>query len=221
MTKLKYYYDLLSQPSRALWMAMKLSNIPFEEKPVSIKSGDLRTKEFKEINRFQKVPCIVDGDFKLAESVAILRYLDGLGLLSEQLYPKNLKERARVDEYLEWQHLNTRLNGFMYFQHLLRPLFAGKEVIPQRLQTLEGHFQKTLDNIENIWLKSSKYIASDKNLTIADIFAACEIEQPIITGLDAFKNRPKLVEWMNRVKEETKSVYEPAHVDARKFKKIL
>ena len=32
------------------------------------------TEDFKvNINRFQKVPCIIDDGFKLAESVAILR----------------------------------------------------------------------------------------------------------------------------------------------------
>lgn len=36
--------------------------------------GEHLTEDYKrDINRFQRVPCIIDGDFKLAESVAILR----------------------------------------------------------------------------------------------------------------------------------------------------
>lgn len=31
------------------------------------------TDEYKKINRFQKVPAIVDGDFHLAETIAIVR----------------------------------------------------------------------------------------------------------------------------------------------------
>lgn len=31
-------------------------------------------------------------------------------------YPVELKERARVDEYNNWQHLNLRANGSMLFQ---------------------------------------------------------------------------------------------------------
>lgn len=31
-------------------------------------------------------------------------------------YPTELKERARVDEYNNWQHLNLRGNGSMLFQ---------------------------------------------------------------------------------------------------------
>ncbi len=31
-------------------------------------------------------------------------------------YPTELTERARVDEYNNWQHLNLRANGSMLFQ---------------------------------------------------------------------------------------------------------
>ena len=34
-----------------------------------------------------------------------------------------------------------------------------------------------LDQIENIWLKNSDYLVGN-TLSIADIFGACEIEQP-------------------------------------------
>lgn len=36
---LKYYFDLLSQPSRAVFILLKLNNIPFEPHPVALKEG--------------------------------------------------------------------------------------------------------------------------------------------------------------------------------------
>ncbi|KAJ8915163.1 hypothetical protein NQ315_000415 [Exocentrus adspersus] len=36
---LKYYYDLLSQPSRALYIFLKLANIPFDAYPVDLRQG--------------------------------------------------------------------------------------------------------------------------------------------------------------------------------------
>lgn len=39
MTKLKYYYNLLSQPSRALYMFMKKAEIPFEGKVIDLMKG--------------------------------------------------------------------------------------------------------------------------------------------------------------------------------------
>lgn len=36
---LKYYFDLLSQPSRAVYILLKLNNIPFEANPVAMRQG--------------------------------------------------------------------------------------------------------------------------------------------------------------------------------------
>ena len=37
---LKYYYDLMSQPSRAVYMFLRLNNIPYEDKPVALRKGE-------------------------------------------------------------------------------------------------------------------------------------------------------------------------------------
>lgn len=50
-------------------------------------------------------------------SVAILRYLCREHEAATHLYPKDSKLQAKVDEYLEWQHVNTRLSCAMFFQH--------------------------------------------------------------------------------------------------------
>ena len=50
-------------------------------------------------------------------SVAILRYLARDRKVAEHWYPSDLKKQAKVDEYLEWQHLNTRLFCAMFFRH--------------------------------------------------------------------------------------------------------
>lgn len=71
---LKFYFDLLSQPSRALYILFKMTKLPYESIPVALRNGAHLTDEFKnDVNRFQKVPCIIDDGFKLSESVAILR----------------------------------------------------------------------------------------------------------------------------------------------------
>lgn len=47
----------------------------------------------------------MDNDFKLAESIAIYRYLASEHKIADNWYPKDSKKRAKVDEYLEWQHV--------------------------------------------------------------------------------------------------------------------
>lgn len=50
-------------------------------------------------------------------SIAIVRYLAREFNIAEKWYPKDSKQQARVDEFLEWQHLNIRLFGSMIFRH--------------------------------------------------------------------------------------------------------
>lgn len=133
------------------------------------------------INRFRRIPCINDNGFKLAESVAILRYLtrENENIVADHWYPRDSKARARVDEYLEWQHLNTRLHCSAYFWlKWLLPTFRGRVISESRLAIAKSEMEATLDVIENVWLKSKeqKFIAGDQ-ISIADLLAVCELEE--------------------------------------------
>jgi glutathione S-transferase len=63
----------------------------------------------------QIIDWIVEKIFSL--SVGILRYLCREKNVPDHWYPKDSKQQAKVDEYLEWQHLDTRLSCAMYFQY--------------------------------------------------------------------------------------------------------
>lgn len=132
--------------------------------------------EFKKVNRFQKVPCIDDQGFKLSESVAILRYLAREKLVPEHWYPKESKSQARIDEYLEWQHLNMRLAGSSLFRTKWIPLVTGDKPDQNRVEEAVNSVNEALDQIEQNWLQPSKYLVANK-ITIADLLAITEVEQ--------------------------------------------
>jgi glutathione S-transferase len=52
--------------------------------------------------RTRRVPCLVDGDFVLAESSAIAEYLDERFPAGTSLFPKDLHERAVAREVMAW-----------------------------------------------------------------------------------------------------------------------
>ncbi|XP_047106665.1 glutathione S-transferase theta-1-like [Schistocerca piceifrons] len=112
---LKVYYDLISQPSRALLLFLLTNDIPFEAQEVKLLQGEQFGEEFSKLNPMKKVPMIIDGDFTLTESVGILRYLSRERNVPDHWYPADSKRQARVDEYLEWQHTNTRSHCSLYF----------------------------------------------------------------------------------------------------------
>ena len=105
---MRVFADMLSQPARAVTIFCCAAGIPHEVVRVRVGRGDTRTPEFVKINPRMRVPVIVDGDFILTESVAILRYLAREKGVEDHWYPGNTRDQARVDEYMEWQHLNIR-----------------------------------------------------------------------------------------------------------------
>ncbi|XP_061393130.1 glutathione S-transferase theta-1-like [Musca vetustissima] len=212
MSKVKYFYDLLSQPSRALWIALQMGKIPYEDCPVALRKLEQRTEAFKKINRFQKVPCIVDGDFHLSESVAILRYLSDKGLFCEKLYPKDIKERARVDEFLEWQHLSIRYGCAFYFARLWLYPMRGMAEKPtaEEAAKFRKEMETHLKYLETMWLNDRKFVSGNA-LTVADLFGACEIEQTKICNYDVTKKFPKITDWLARVREESNPFYDEGH----------
>ncbi|KAH8400748.1 hypothetical protein KR009_000740 [Drosophila setifemur] len=230
---IKYYYDFLSQPSRALWIGMKLSKTPFEDCPVALRKQEQLSDEYKKINRFQKVPAIVDGNFQLGESVSIIRleqtflitedrtiflgylpssYLSDKGVFSEELYPKSVEGRARVDEFLEWQHFNVRMVCSLFFRSvwLLPAKGLAPPPKPEAVQKLIKDVEANLGLVERIWLEKD-YLIGDK-LTVADIFGASEINQMKLCQYNVSEKKfPKVAKWLERVRDATNPYHDEAH----------
>lgn len=73
---LEIYWGAGSPYAWRVLLAAELKRIPYESKLLEFSKGDLRTPAFLAMNPRGKVPVIRDGDFTLAESLAILAYLD-------------------------------------------------------------------------------------------------------------------------------------------------
>lgn len=131
------------------------------------------------VNRFKKVPAIVDNGFQLSESIAIFRYLAGRYTFDDHWYPKNDQLRARIDEYLEWWHYNTRQYCAQYFaMNILMPRSPNPS--PEEkdaIASAEAQLNHTLDMLEDLWLKPGCFISGTNQFSFADVLAICEIEQ--------------------------------------------
>jgi glutathione S-transferase len=72
---IKLYGGARSRASIVRWYLEELG-VPYEFIKLDMAAGEHRQAEFLKINPFGKVPAIVDGDFQLFETGAILLYLD-------------------------------------------------------------------------------------------------------------------------------------------------
>lgn len=75
-----------------------MGNVSHHEKNMDLWSGDTKKEEYLTIYPVGKLPFITDGDVKLGESNAILKYLcETKSSIPENLWPKDLLKRAFVD----------------------------------------------------------------------------------------------------------------------------
>ncbi|GAB0088935.1 glutathione S-transferase theta-1 [Sergentomyia squamirostris] len=214
----KLYYDLLSPPSRALITFFRVANVPIEPISVALRKREhLSEKYRREVSRFPKLPVIHDGDFRLTESAAIVRYVKNTRGFDDFWYPEDAKARALVDEYLSWTHNNIRVAAGLYFITKWRtPILTGEPADEKEVRKLERQLSSTLDIMENIWLETSPFIAGE-SFTVADVFAACDIEQPRICGFDPLNSRPRLTAWFSRVKDKLDPVFTEHHQYVYKY----
>lgn len=94
------YYHPVSTTCRPIMMFAADHGIPLALKLVDLFSGEQAGPAFTTINPNQLVPVLQDGDFRLTESSAILKYLADRHQVPA--YPAALQARARVNEAMDW-----------------------------------------------------------------------------------------------------------------------
>jgi glutathione S-transferase len=101
--QLTLYWNLVSQPSRAVKALLLMGNVAHESVSIDLLKEEQKGEEYLKINPRGLVPSIVHGDFKLAESNAILKYLcASFSSIPETAFPTDAKLRAYTDSLLEW-----------------------------------------------------------------------------------------------------------------------
>jgi glutathione S-transferase len=84
---------------RAHWALHELS-LPYESRPILPRSGETKTAEYTALNARQKIPLLVDGNFRIGESAAIAAYLSqNYSTPDHALVPE---EKSLQAKWLEW-----------------------------------------------------------------------------------------------------------------------
>ncbi|XP_057156973.1 glutathione S-transferase theta-1 isoform X2 [Pan paniscus] len=209
---LELYLDLLSQPCRAVYIFAKKNDIPFELRIVDLIKGQHLSDAFAQVNPLKKVPALKDGDFTLTESVAILLYLTRKYKVPDYWYPQDLQARARVDEYLAWQHTTLRRSCLRALWHkVMFPVFLGEPVSPQTLAATLAELDVTLQLLEDKFLQNKAFLTGP-HISLADLVAITELMHPVGAGCQVFQGRPKLATWRQRVEAAVgEDLFQEAH----------
>lgn len=105
---LQLYYNPGSPPSRAVLQVIRILGLEVEVKTIDLlKTRENLSPEFLKINPMHQVPALVDGDFVLTESRAIMTYLVNSRKPGHELYPTDPKVRALIDQRLYFDAINV------------------------------------------------------------------------------------------------------------------
>lgn len=169
------------------------------------------TPEFRAASPFGKMPAIVDGDYRLADSSAIIHYLEAKHP-DPELIPADPKLRGRTiwfDEFADT--LLFACGAKIFFNKIVAPRFLGREGDLSAAETAErDELPPLLDYLEGV-IPASGYLVDDR-FTLADIavagpfanFSHCDVSihqarYPKITAyVRGILSRPSFAEHVER-----------------------
>jgi glutathione S-transferase len=197
---MKLYMHPVSTASRPVRLFIAEKKIPIEEKVVDLMTGEHYKDEYTAINPSRMVPTLVDGDFRLTESAAILRFL-GTEFKAPE-YPTDTRKRAKVDEALDW--FNTQFyRGFAY--GLLYPqVFPNHKRSTDEIQNGVVSWGKDkaatwFGVLDKSIIGNHQYVCGDQ-ITIADYFGACIATAGELIGCK-YEGFPNVQRWLGNVKK--------------------
>ncbi len=149
---------------KVLWCATELG-LAYDRIDAGMQFGRNTESDYLAMNPNGRIPTLVDGDFVLWESNAIMRYLCLAYGADAPIYPKQPRQRASVERWLDWT-LST-------VQPVERPVFWGLIRTPPEQRDM-AMLQKGADEAAALWrildahLEARHYVEAE-TFTLADI----------------------------------------------------
>ncbi len=137
MSELTLYVDSdFSSPwAMDVYIALEEKKLPFTLKTLNLDTGENKAGAFHDLGLTNRVPTLVDGDFVLTESSAIIEYLDEKFPAPQYpvMLPQTREQKAHAREVMAWIRSDNmavrveRNTGVIFFKPIDKPLTeAGK-----------------------------------------------------------------------------------------------
>jgi glutathione S-transferase len=160
-------------PSPNTWKVRALAShlgLSVEHVFVDIRTGEQKRPEFLAISPLGRTPVLVDGDFALWESNAILQYL--ASKKRTPLWPDDARSRADISRWQFWQarHWGAQACEQLLFEHLVKGLFGLGQPDPAAVARAAQAFHTEARMLEE-HLRQRSYLVNE-TLTLADFSVA-------------------------------------------------
>ncbi|KNC25052.1 hypothetical protein FF38_11870 [Lucilia cuprina] len=185
-----FYYLPGSAPCRSVLMTAKALGIELNKKLLNLQAGEHLKPEFLKINPQHTIPTLVDGDFALWESRAIMVYLVEKYGKNDSLFPKCPKKRAVINQRLYFD-MGTLYKSFADYYY--PQIFAKAPADPELYKKMEAAF-----DFLNTFLEGHQYVAGD-SLTVADLALLASVSTFEVAGFD-FSKYANVAKWYANAK---------------------
>jgi glutathione S-transferase len=176
---------------RVRWTLQELG-VDFEPITVNLVAGEHRRPEFLKINPAGRLPVLVDGDFVLTESVAIVLYL-AEKYPDKGLMPTDLKQRAQVNRWLLFAATELEQPLWRISRHTA--LYPEDQRLPGDVLLASQEFRAMADVLEK-HMQQRQFVVGD-SVTVADFVVAYTLdwanEAKLLDGV------PQLLAYMERM----------------------
>nr|4PNG_A Chain A, LD04004p [Drosophila melanogaster]4PNG_B Chain B, LD04004p [Drosophila melanogaster] len=194
MPKLILYGLEASPPVRAVKLTLAALEVPYEFVEVNTRAKENFSEEFLKKNPQHTVPTLEDDGHYIWDSHAIIAYLVSKYGKTDSLYPKDLLQRAVVDQRLHFESGVIFANAL---RSITKPLFAGKQtMIPKERYDA---IIEVYDFLEK-FLAGNDYVAGNQ-LTIADFSIISTVSSlEVFVKVDTTKY-PRIAAWFKRLQK--------------------
>ncbi|AEK59979.1 glutathione S-transferase family protein [Collimonas fungivorans] len=194
---MRLYHHPISSNARRVVMTAHHLGLPLELVLLDLSSAEQR-KHLLAINPNEKIPVLVDGEFILWESCAIMQYLADK-TPGQTVYPAELQARADVNRWMFWsaQHFAPAISIF-YWENFIKGLIGAGRPDPVELQRGLTDLE-TFAGVLDSHLARRRWV-SGPGLTLADLAIAAPL-MAAAAGHVPLQPYPNLRAWFERVQE--------------------
>ena len=198
---MKLYMHPISMTSRPVRLFIADNKIACDEVLVDVMTGEHYKEPFNSFNPNHLVPVLDDDGFKLTESSAILKYL--ADKINSPAYPKDLKQRAKVNEMMDWLNSNFYRDwgyGMAYPQLFPHHKRRSDEAHAGAIEWGQNNSKIWLQLLNDHWIGPNKQYLCGNDITIADYFGAGLVTLGELIRCD-FSKYPNVVRWLDNMKK--------------------